>query len=66
MSALIGVYKSPDAARVEQDDEARRALDDALKEGGRVVAEFSGTDGLRPMMDEVARNARAKAPLEER
>ena len=66
MSELVGVYRSPDAARVEQDDEARRALGEALREGGRVVAEFSGPEGLRPLMEEVARNARAKAPLEER
>ena len=45
MATLVGIYKSPNAARIEQDDEAIRALADIREEGGKVLGSFDGNAG---------------------
>lgn len=45
MASLVGIYRSPDIARVEQDDEARRALDEIGREGGQVLGSFDRNAG---------------------
>lgn len=58
MSILIGVYQSPDAATVEQDDEARRTIAKAIGEGAELVGEFSEDgEALRMLIEDVSSNA---------
>ena len=45
MATLIGVYRSPNVARIEQDDEARRTLAVMLADGGKVLGSFDGNAG---------------------
>lgn len=58
MSILIGVYQSPDAATVEQDDEARRTIAKALGEGAELVGEFrEDGEALRMLVADVSSTA---------
>lgn len=53
MGSLVGIYQSPDAARVELDDEARRAISKAVKEGATVVGVFHRDDNeLKRVLEE--------------
>lgn len=45
MATLIGIYGSPNAARVEQDDETRRTLSEIQGAGGQVLGSFDGNAG---------------------
>lgn len=57
MSTLIGVYRDPDEARIEMDDEARRAVGSVLSTGGRIAGSFGSKTGkanIDRLMREVA------------
>lgn len=45
MATLIGIYRSPNVARVEQDDEARRTLSEIQEAGGQVLGSFDREAG---------------------
>lgn len=62
MSTLIGVYRNPDEARIEMDDEARRTIDSVLRSGGRIAGSFgskTGKAGLEKLMRDVADRSKA-------